>query len=250
MARYSLTLEYAGATFHGFQRQPGLSTIQGELESAVRRITGEDALVMGAGRTDAGVHAIGQVAAIDLDREVDVPRLLTGLNAVLPGGIAVTGMSEARADFDPRRDAVWREYRYFILNRSAPSPVLRDFTCHVPTPLDLSAMGRACGLVVGEHDFSAFRVKGDSAESAVRNVLECELTRPAGHMLCLRVRANAFLYRMVRILAGAVTAAGSGRMDVDELRGHLEGGTSPCADPLPAEGLFLWRVEYPPGVKR
>jgi tRNA pseudouridine38-40 synthase len=248
VARYLLKVEYAGTLFYGFQKQPGLSTVQGELEEAVFRITGERVRVMGAGRTDAGVHAIGQAVAFDLCAGIDIQRVQGGLNAVLPPGIAVGEMAAVRGDLDPRRDALWREYRYFILNRKARSPVLADYTHHVTTILDGPLIERACSLMVGVHDFSAFRVKGDKEDHAVREVKECELSRSGAGLLCIRVCANAFLYRMVRIMAGAITAAGSSRMSMDELAAHLEGGVSPCADPLPACGLFLWRVAYPADI--
>jgi tRNA pseudouridine38-40 synthase len=247
MPRYLLTVEYSGTDFHGFQRQPGLSTVQGEIEAAITRFTGSETRVMGAGRTDTGVHAIGQAAAFDLPRELDVPKALNSLNALLPRGIAVTRMVTARDDLDPRRDALWREYRYFILNRKAPSPILEDYTHHIALDLDIRLMERACGFFLGGHDFSAFRVQGSAEESSVREVLECDLTNARADVFCFRVRANAFLYRMVRIMAGAVKDVGSGRMSPSELESHLEGGDEPCAAPLPACGLFLWKVEYPEG---
>jgi tRNA pseudouridine38-40 synthase len=249
LPRYLVTVEYSGTDFHGFQKQPGLSTVQGEMESAITRFTGEDVRVMGCGRTDTGVHALGQAAAFDLSREVDIPKAFNSLNALLPRGIAVTKMVAARDGFDPRRDALWREYRYFILNRRAPSPVLEDYTHHVAASLDVELMARACGLFTGEHDFSAFRVKGSTEESSVREVLGCDFTYARADILCFRVRANAFLYRMVRIMAGAVKAVGCARMSLGELDSHLEGGDMPCAAPLPACGLFLWMVEYPAGTE-
>ncbi len=244
MPRYLLTVEYVGTDYHGFQRQAGLATVQGALEQAITAFTGREVHVQGAGRTDAGVHAVGQAAAFDLPVEVDAGQYRASLNALLPKGVAATAMDLVREGFDPRREAAWREYRYFILNRPAPSPILEAYAHHVPKRLDRSLMGEACALFTGDHDFSAFRVKGGPDEANVRRVLECELTEPYPDLLCFRVRATAFLYRMVRIMAGAIKAVGCGRMEPGELERHLLGGEKPCADPLPARGLFLWQVSY------
>ncbi len=233
---------------HGFQKQPGFPTVQGRLEEALGRIAGARTRVMGAGRTDSGVHAVGQVVAFDLDPGREVEKVIAGMNALLSPDISVPAASRARDGFDPRRDALWREYRYFFWTGAAPSPFLEEFTHRAASGLDVERMSRACELAVGSHDFSAFRVKAVPGEAATRDVLECGLHEPCPGVLCVRVRANAFLYRMVRILAGALHDVGRGRMDTEELAGHLEGGDRPCAEALPARGLFLWRVEYPAGI--
>lgn len=249
MARYLLTIEYVGTGFHGFQRQQGIDTVQGALEQALGRFTGEEPRVMGSGRTDAGVHARAQAAAFDLREELECAAVMTSLNALLPNSISVTEVRRVSETFDPRRDALWREYRYFILNRPAPSALLAGFSFHVPRELDFEAMQRACGVFAGERDFSGFRVKGGAGEtSTVRRVMECEAVRPGGELVCVRVKANAFLYRMVRMMAGAVLAAGSGRITTLEIEARLSGGSGPATDTLPSHGLFLWRVAYPPDV--
>jgi len=248
LPRYLLVLEYVGTEFHGFQRQPGMETIQGAVEHAVTAFTGREVRVQGSGRTDTGVHALGQAAAFDIADRLDTDKASASLNALLPAGISVTSMMRVRDGLDPRRDALWREYRYFILNRRAPSPVLEPYSHHLGATLDRLAMAQACGAFTGERDFSAFRVKGGVEESKVRRVLECEMTEPFEDLLCIRVRANAFLYRMVRIMAGAIKDVGCGRMDLEALGRYLQGGDRPCADPLPAQGLFLWQVAYPEGT--
>lgn len=243
MTRYLVRLEYKGTLFHGFQKQKGLPTVQGALEGAILTYTGHEVHTLGAGRTDAGVHATGQTASFDLPEAVEVGRAIRGLNALLPQGISVVDMREAAPDFDPRGDAVWREYRYFVFKRPAPSPLLEDLAYHFPGELDIELMKQACSLFSGEHDFSAFRA-GQEEKSLFRTVLRCEITEPLPELLCFIVRANSFLYKMVRIMAGALVAVGSGRMDLSELASHLTGGSEPCVKPLPAQGLFLWEVAY------
>lgn len=245
LARYLITLQYVGAGFHGFQKQPFVPTVQGALEQALCTLIGRETPVLGAGRTDAGVHALGQAAAFDIEPGRDVSRIVPGLNALLPRGISVTGMARVRDDMDPRRDALWREYRFFLLNTPAPSALLEDYTVHIHKPLDKTLMSEACSRAVGEHDFSAFRAQGSPEDSGVRRVIECDLEEVWPSVLQFRVRATAFLYRMVRIMAGAVTEVGSGRASLEDLSAWLKGGDRPCAVPLPPQGLFLWKVAYP-----
>lgn len=219
--------------------------MQGSLESALVALTGQEIRAHGAGRTDTGAHAFGQAAAFDMPGEVDSGMTLVSLNALLPDGISISAMRRVGDGFDPRRDALWREYRYFILNRVAPSALLDEFTHHFPRDIDTELMDRACAAFVGQHDFSAFKAKSRE-ESPVRNVLACEAAEVFPGLICIRVRADSFLYRMVRIMAGALTAVGTGKMAVEELERFLAaGGAKPCTDPLPARGLFLWQVHYP-----
>ncbi len=230
--------------FHGFQKQPGLPTIQGALEGALVALTGREIRVFGAGRTDTGAHAVGQAAAFDMPGEVDAARTLVSLNALLPEGVAATTMRPVADGFDPRRDALWREYRYFILNRAAPSALLDEFTYHYSRELDVEKMNEACGAFVGRHDFSAFRAKSPD-ESSVRDVLACDTVEIFEGLVSIRVRADSFLYRMVRIMAGAAVSVGSGKINLEELSACIENpAAKPCADPLPARGLFLWQVAY------
>lgn len=245
MPRYLVNLEYRGTPFHGFQKQPGLLTVQGALEKAIVSLTGEEIRTYGSGRTDTGVHAVGQAVSLDLPNDVDIDRAMRSLNALLPPGASLTRMIEVPDDFDPRREAIWREYRYFIFNRPFPSPLFEEFSYHVPGVLDWQVMRQACGMLVGEHDFSAFRLKGED-KTSVRRVLDCGIEETFPGLWWLAVRADSFLYRMVRIIAGAIVDTGTGRMSLEELEGHLQGGEKPCADPLPANGLFLWEVAYPP----
>lgn len=243
--RYMAVLEYRGDGFHGFQKQPGVPTVQGALEEALSVYLGAPARTAGAGRTDAGVHALGQAVAFDSDERLEESRAAAGLSALMPEGVVVRSLRRVPGDFDPRRDAVWREYRYFILNRDRPSPVLEGLVHHVRVSLDREAVLRGCRLMEGEHDFSAFTLSSHQG-STLRVVDRCEFRDCRPELYCLRIRANSFLYRMVRIIAGALVSLGSGRMEPVDLESCLQSGEGPCADPLPAHGLYLWKVEYPP----
>ena len=246
MSRYMLVLSYKGTAFHGFQKQPDARTVQGALEEALATLAGERVETCGAGRTDAGVHAAGQVAAFDAGAGIDTGRWMKGLNALTPPDISVLEVREVRPSFDPRRDAVMREYRYFLLNRPAPSPALADICLHLPGKLDLELARQACSSLVGTHDFRAFTLAAET-RGTVREISACDIGEAgaADHLLCIVVRAPSFIYRMVRVLAGAVLDVASGKTELSTLSAALAGGTGPCADPLPPEGLFLWKVEYP-----
>lgn len=246
MTRYMVVLSYKGTSFHGFQRQPDARTVQGSLEEALATLTGEKVATAGAGRTDAGVHAAAQVAAFDLPRRVDEGRWRTSLNALTPGDMAIVKMAEVQTDFDPRRDALWREYKYFLLNRTAPSPPLADVCLHYSREMDLTKARSACDSIKGTHDFSAFTLSSEKGNT-VRDVIACDIgeVELLDGMLCVTVRAGTFLYRMVRILVGAILKVSSGAMDMSDLELSLSGGTRPCSEPLSPEGLFFWRVEYP-----
>jgi len=244
MARYALTLEYKGNCFHGFQKQPDVETVQGALEHALFTLCGKGVPIFGAGRTDAGVHAVGQVACFDLDEEVEKGRFVRALNALVPEGLSVVSMKIARDDFDPRRDALWREYRYFILNRESPSPLLAGFAFHYPFLLDFEKMKNACALIEGEKDFSSFTV-GKIEGSPVRKVILCDVKMERSRIIVIRIRANSFLYRMARIIAASIVSVGSGRLEIKKLEERISGVKCLCADPLPAHGLYLWKISYP-----
>lgn len=245
MVKYAAEIEYNGKHFHGYQKQPGLPTIQGALERSLLTFTGREIRVYGAGRTDTGVHSRGQVVSFEIENEEDPGVLLKRINSLLPDGAAITGISVVENDFNPRRDALWREYRYFFLRRTAPSPVLEDFSYHYNRPLNPDLMNSVCRAAVGEHDFSAFRVKSQE-DSSVREIIRCEFDNDILGLLCLVIRGNSFLHKMVRILGGAIISVGAGRMTPEEFAEHLNGGVEPCAEPLPPQGLFLWKVAYPP----
>src|SRR5262249_5041980 len=207
-----LTVEYEGTRFLGWQLQPGGPTVQGELERALAIVLREPVRVRGAGRTDAGVHAMGQVAAVRITRPpADLGRLLRSLNGVLPRDVAVREVALADAAFDPRRHARSRVYEYRILNAPAPSPFWRAWAWHIARPLDTGAMDAGAGCLVGEHDVAAFRCADakETPRSTVRLVHESRISRD-GPLLVYRVEASAFLKHMVRTIVGTLVEVGLG----------------------------------------
>ena len=243
--RLALTIEYEGTLYHGFQSQVDKPTIQGELERAIERLTGERIRVKGAGRTDAGVHAEAQVVAFDTASEHSTETFVSALNHYLLDDIAVKAAYIVRHDFDPRRHARSRAYRYTILNGRTPSPLRRRFACHIREPLDVERMREAAGLFVGTHDFRRFAAplpKGKT--NSVRVICEADIERH-GDAITLDVRGNAFLHHQVRRMAGALADIGRGKLSIDDLQAMIAGKqTGKIAHSLPAQGLCLVRIEY------
>lgn len=244
-ANIKLLLEYDGTCYQGFQMQPDYRTIQGELAGALRRTLELASPIYGAGRTDAGVHARGQAVNFRARSRVPIEKLPLALNTHLPHDIAVKGVWEVPPEFNARRDAVSREYRYYVLNAPMPSPLLRLYSYHYHGRLDLEAMSAALSLTKGTHDFAALSCP-EAGAGAVREVLEtgCR-TLPHG-LLEIRIVANAFVYRMMRIVVGSLLQVGRGSWTVEDFRGVLESRDCSQAGPaLPARGLVLQRVNYP-----
>ncbi|MHB8781100.1 MAG: tRNA pseudouridine(38-40) synthase TruA [Candidatus Geothermincolia bacterium] len=238
-----LVCEYDGTAYNGFQYQPGLPTIQGALQGALERVATLESPLYAAGRTDTGVHARGQVVNVNATTPVPPERMAAALNSLLPPDISVSSAEEVPDSFNSRHDAVSREYRYHILNREAPSALARLYSYHFRAPLDFEAMNEALGQLAGVHDFSALSCP-EEGRSAVREVIEAELSR-CGDMLILRVIANAFIYRMMRLTAGALLAVGAGRWSPQHFADVLRSRDVRLAAPaLPARGLVLERVKY------
>ncbi len=249
VARLKLLLHYDGSRFHGWQMQPDVRTVQGELEAAVARLTGARRPVVGAGRTDAGVHATGQVASVDVPAERWPPeRFERALNAVLDGDVWVREVRRVGPRFHPRYDAVARTYTYRLgLEAEAFSPFHRPWCWALREPVDRSLLERAAALIPGERSFEPF-AKAGQPERGTR----CHVRRAAwgpwtGPGVAFTITADRYLHHMVRYLVGTMVDVARGRRPLDELAALLEGGapgltTSP---PAPPEGLFLDRVEYP-----
>jgi tRNA pseudouridine38-40 synthase len=239
-----LTLEYDGTNYCGWQLQSGQDSIQGRIEAALAQIFGALVRVRGAGRTDAGVHARGQVAAARLPREFDPGDLKRALNALLPDDIVVLDAAAAPDEFDPRRDARSRIYEYRVLNRSNASAFEHRYSWLVREPLDLGALGAAAREFTGEHDFAAFRTLGSEEKTTLRRVLASGW-RADGEIVTYHVEATGFLRHMVRTMVAAMVAIGSGRAGANGIRALLQSrDRSSAPAPAPAAGLFLVEVRY------
>jgi tRNA pseudouridine38-40 synthase len=242
-----LVVEYEGTRLLGWQLQPGGPTVQGELERALAVVLREAVRVRGAGRTDAGVHARGQVAAVVVSRPPpDLSRLLRGVNALLPPDIAVRDVAPVPDAFDPRRHACSRVYEYRILHRAARSPLWRAWAWHVPRPLDVDAMDAAAALLVGEHDFAVFRGADarETPRTTVRRVLESRVLREPP-LLIYRVEATAFLKHMVRNIVGTLVEIGLGERSPGVMTALIAGRDRTRAGATaPPHGLTLVEVRY------
>jgi len=238
-------VEYDGTDFYGFQHQKGVPTIQAELERVLSKIFKEKITVCGSGRTDAGVHALGQVINFRSNGTIPIDRLCVAMNSLLPRSIAAISACEVDENFHARYSAKSRLYRYDILNRAVRSAIQGRFCWHVPQPLNVSAMRDAAEYLVGVHDFSAFAsADRDESDSTVRNVMLASVETCGEHVL-FSIRANAFLRSMVRSIVGTLVEIGLGRRPASEMREILESRDRKRAGKTaPPHGLFLVEVEY------
>ncbi len=247
MRTFRLTLEYDGAEFEGWQIQPGgRRTVQGVLEIALARVTRERVRAVGSGRTDAGVHAEGQVASVRLATRLAPDVLRRALNAALPDDVAVLALEPVHDEFDARRDAVGKLYRYALWNAPDRAPLRRRRAFCLLRPLDLAAIRCAARDLVGCHDFSSFRAAGSQVQSSVRELRSIEVTGAAGGAVDLWFEGSGFLRHMVRNLSGTLIEVGSGRRDPHGMTALLAARDRHRAGPTaPAHGLTLVSVSYP-----
>lgn len=251
MRNLKLTLAYDGTEFYGWQVQPGRSTVQGKLQEAVARVTGEQPLPQGSGRTDAGVHALGQVASLPLASPIPAENLVKALNDVLPAAIRVLEAKEVEPQFHARKSAKAKTYRYRIYREAVCPPFLARYVYHHPYPLDEAAMARAAERVAGEHDFTSFAAvdpeRGQQDEPACNcRIIYSSRWERQGEELVYTVRGSGFLHHMVRNLVGTFLLVGKGTLQPEEIRGIVE-AKSRSANPgatAPASGLWLVSVEY------
>ncbi len=241
------TVAYDGTAFSGWARQPSARTVQGTLEAAIESMNGAPARTRGASRTDRGVHALGQRAAFDAAREIAAEGWAKGLNAALPEDVAVVAASECEAGYDPRFDTVDKTYRYLVLSSPLRDPLLRQRAWWVREALDARAMREAAELLVGRHDFRAFRAADDARENTVRTISSLAVERGyAGdpRVVVVTVTGDAFMKNMVRILTGTLVEVGAGRRAPGSVGALLgEAATRPDAGPTaPPEGLTLLEV--------
>jgi tRNA pseudouridine38-40 synthase len=247
-------LSYDGSEFAGWQVQPGRTTVQGELASAIGRLTGEKVLPQGSGRTDAGVHALAQVASFTTSSAIPVENWVGALNDILPASIRALNVVEMAPDFHARKSARAKTYRYRILRSAICPPFLARYVWHYPYPLEEAAMVAAAGLAVGEHDFTSFaavdpeRVErlaaSDQGTTNIRTIFSSAWLRE-GEELIYTVRGSGFLHHMVRNLVGTFLLVGKGSVTLSDLRRIREQRSRTAAGPTaPACGLYLVEVEY------
>lgn len=242
-----LILEYNGANYHGSQYQANAPTVQGEIEKALQKLTGEKIRVKMASRTDAGVHAAGQVVSFRTDSVLPLDAFVDGLNHYLPGDIAVKEAFRAEDNFDVRRRAIRRTYKYYVLNSATRSPIRQGFSSRVTGGLDVAAMQRACQALIGRHDFASFVSSAETARQkrTVRDIFKAEITQD-GDMIALEMVANSFLPHQVRNTVGSLIKVGQGKITVEEFYRIIAAKTPGLAGPTaPADGLCLVRVDYP-----
>ena len=239
-----LVVEYNGECYHGFQWQPGIPTIQDELEKAIQKLTGEQRRVLAACRTDAGVHAEGQVVSFRMQSILPLERYISGLNHYLPEDISVKMAGVVSEAFNVMKDAVKREYKYLILNRRIRSPLTMGYYYIVGKELDTDLMDQATKKLVGEHDFASFVTCWDREESTVRNIYEADIKRD-GEKVTFQVSANAFIMHQVRNIVGTLIQVGTKKIGLEEFKNILELKQLSLAGPTaPAHGLCLMKVSY------
>jgi len=247
MRRLRIEVAYDGTAYHGWQVQPGLPTIQGTLEQVVSELEGRPVGVDGSGRTDAGVHALAQVAAFSLSNPIPAANLRKALNRQLPRDIRINRVEEVSAAFHPRFDARAKTYEYRIFRGEVCPPFERNYVLHHPYPLDEQAMARLAPSLEGEHDFTAFASTDENDEagrSKVRTIFQSQLTGAKGRLI-YRVRGSGFLKHTVRNIVGVLLEAGKGNLGEADLTERLQPGCGIAAGPsVPARGLFLIGVEY------
>ena len=247
MRRIRMTVSYDGTQYHGWQVQPGLATIQSTLEAVVSEIEGARVSVAGSGRTDAGVHALAQVAAFTLVNPIPVDNLRRAINRLLPRDIRVFDVAEAAADFHPRFAAKAKTYEYRIHRVEVCPPFERRYVYPYPYPLDESRIFQLAPLLEGEHDFSVFAAadpKDRSGHSKIRRIFHSAATRQ-GDILLYRVTGSGFLKHMVRNIVGVLLEAGKGNLTGADIERRLQPGCAiPSGPSVPAQGLFLIGVEY------
>ena len=244
MRRIKLIVAYDGTEYSGWQIQPEAPTIEMYLDKAIHELTGENVHVTGASRTDAGVHAYGNVAVFDTESTIPGDRFTFALNRFLPDSIVIQDSWEVVGDFHPRHCNTRKTYEYRILNTAVPLPQKRNFTWHVAGSIDIEKMREAAAYIVGEHDFKSFCCVRTQAESTVRIIYSLEVLQE-GSEIIIRIKGNGFLYNMVRIITGTLIQVGKGRFKTEYVKQMLEAKDRTVAgQTAPPQGLTLVGIEY------
>lgn len=244
MKRIKLTVAYDGTNYSGWQIQPNAVTVEKVLDDAICCLTGEHVHVIGASRTDAGVHALGNVAVFDTDSTIPGERFSFALNRFLPEDVSVQHSVQVCDTFHPRHCNTVKTYEYKILNTTFPIPQMRNYSWHVPGNLCAEKMQEAAKLLIGEHDFKSFCCVRTQAETTIRHVYSLEVI-PEGSLLTLRITGNGFLYNMVRIIAGTLVQVGKGHLQAEDVKRMLLAKDRTAAgQTAPPQGLTLVSIDY------
>ena len=247
MRNIRLTIEYDGKDFNGWQKQPNKLNIQGEIERAIEILTGEEHIdLIASGRTDAGVHALGQVANFKTENEsIPIDKFALALNTKLKRSIRIKRAEEVDERFHSRYTCKKKTYRYIINNNECESAIYRNFEYHMPVKLDIESMKKAIKYFEGEHDFKAFKASGTSSKSSVRKIYLAEVKEAEEGRIHIELTGNGFLYNMVRIIAGTLVDVGMNKIKPEQIPEIIKLGERPRAGKtLPPSGLFLMKVEY------
>ncbi len=244
MRTVRIVVEYEGSRYHGWQIQPNAVTIQEVMESALAKMVGEKVHITSSGRTDAGVHALAQVASFVTSSTIEDKKLMRGFNALLPDDIVITDLKTVDSEFNARFSAKTKLYKYVILNRPFPSALERQFCWFIPTELNLAGMREAALCLVGEHDFGAFCSSTSNAKTHVRKLIRLEIEMVDDRII-FWLSANGFLKQMIRNIVGTLVLVGRGKIPSSAMKGILESkDRSRAGQTAPPEGLFLVEVEY------
>ena len=245
MRNIKLTIEYDGKDFNGWQKQPNKLNIQGEIEKAIERITGEEVVLNASGRTDAGVHALGQVANFKTNSKIPIEKIPIALNTNLKKSIRIKSAEEVDERFHSRLSCKRKTYRYIINNSKYGTAIYRNLETCIPVKLNVDNMKEAVKYFEGEHDFKAFKASGTSSKSSVRTIYKAEVIEKDEDRIYIELTGNGFLYNMVRIIAGTLVDVGLGKIQPNEIKNIIESKDRKNAGKtLPPQGLYLLKVEY------
>ena len=245
MRNIKLVIEYDGKEFNGWQKQPNKLNIQGSIEEAIKQITGEEIELSASGRTDAGVHAYGQVANFKTESNLPIEKFPVAINTKLKKSIRIIKAEEVDERFHSRLNCKKKTYRYVINNSEFASAIYRNLETHIPQKLNIKKMKEAIKYFEGEHDFKAFKASGTSSKSSVRTIYKAEIIEMPNYRIYIELTGNGFLYNMVRIIAGTLVDVGLEKIKPEEIPNIIEKGKRDLAGKtLPPNGLFLLNVEY------
>ena len=245
MRNIKLLIEYDGKDFNGWQKQPNKLNIQGEIERAIERITGEEVNLMASGRTDAGVHAIGQVANFKTNSNIPIEKFPIALNTNLKKSIIIKSAEEVEERFHSRLNCKKKTYRYIINNSKYGTAIYRNLETHIQIKLDIEKMQKAVKYFEGEHDFKAFKASGTSSKSSVRKIYKAEVIDAGNERIYIELTGNGFLYNMVRIIAGTLVEVGLNKIEPQEIKNIiLSKKRENAGKTLPPQGLYLVNVVY------